>query len=129
MTVSTLAQIVFVLDRSGSMEPLRRVAVEDFTTLFDAVAGTMDRVGARQVAFPEEWRPAKYVSKWIRHQTETYGLDFLFLGVLASWLEQAKEMGILAANAAAFVPTEQGLEMAMCEASERVGRARGGVRS
>lgn len=194
MTDTTLAHIVFVLDRSGSMDPLRCTAVDGFnrflakqasrpgravatlvqfadevwttwenigvheaclddadyrpggsTALFDAVAGTIDRVGARLAALPEERRPGKVifailtdgeenasrrytapdVACRIAHQSERYGWEFLFLGASAQWLEQAREMGIAEDNAAVFEPTVEGLELAMCLAEERVGRARG----
>jgi hypothetical protein len=190
-----LTHIVFVLDRSGSMEPLRRMAVDGFnqflsqqralpgkatatlvqfsdevwttwenlpvseavldlhaytpggnTALYDAVGGTIDRVGRKLASLPEAQRPGKVVfailtdgeenssrrfaaqdvAKRIRHQTDSYGWEFLFLGASPSWLEHAKEMGIQAADATAFDPSPDGLALAMCEMEERVTRTRGG---
>jgi len=193
-----LTHIVFVLDRSGSMEPLRRMAVDGFnqflsqqcalpgkatatlvqfsdevwttwenlpvqeaglafksytpggnTALYDAVGSTIDRVGQKLAALPESQRPgkvvfailtdgeenssrrfaAKDVSKRIRHQTDSYGWEFLFLGASPSWLEQAREMGIQAADATAFDPSPDGLADALCVMEERVTRTRGWGRS
>lgn len=189
MSDSQLTHIVFVLDRSSSMNPLRKVAVDGFnqllsrqrelpgratvtlvqfstevettwenlpvteallspraycpngcTALYDAVASTIDSTGHHLAMLPETQRAGKVVfailtdgeenssirfrardvMSRIRHQTDVYGWEFLFLGASPSWMEQAAEMGIAQEQAVNFEPSEDGLAMVLEEACERV---------
>jgi len=193
MSDSDLTHIVFVLDRSGSMDPLRHAAVDGFneflarqralpgaatvtlvqfssevsttwenlplaeaylafkayqpsgnTALYDAVASTIDRTGHHLASLPEGKRPGKVlfailtdgeenasvryrandVERRIRHQTDLYDWEFLFLGASAAWMDQATTMGLGEANAMPFDATESGMAVAMCEMHERVERVR-----
>ncbi|MEN9353526.1 MAG: hypothetical protein RL318_851 [Fibrobacterota bacterium] len=194
MPDANLSHIVFVLDRSGSMDIMRREAVDGFnrflahqgslpgrvttslvqfsdkvetsweniplseasltlegycpggmTALFDAVGSTVDAVGRSLAKLPETRRPAKVlfailtdgeenssrhydaarVQERIRHQADVYGWEFLFLGASERWLEQAKELGIESPeDAICFTPDPDGMTLAMCEASESIGRRR-----
>lgn len=194
MPDANYSHIVFVLDRSGSMESIRHAAVEGFngflahqrtlpgratvslvqfsdrvsttwesmplseaglsldeylpyggTALYDAVGSTVDAVGRSLARLPEARRPGKVlfailtdgeenssrrydaaqVQERIRHQTDTYGWEFLFLGASAGWLEQARELGIESeGDAVCFEATPDGMALAMCEASESIGRRR-----
>ena len=111
----------------------------------DAVGFTIDRTGDDLAALSEEMRPGKVlfailtdgeenssrsydaaaVAERIRHQTDVYFWEFLFLGASASWLEQARELGIDSKeDAIHFEATSQGMEILMCEVSESVGRCR-----
>lgn len=188
-----LTHIAFILDRSGSMEPMRQAAVDGFnaflshqkeqpgvgtislvqfsdrvtttweglplpevelgwgdytpaggTALYDAVGSTVDSLGRKLAALPEPQRPGKVliailtdgeenasrrygardVLERVRHQTEVYGWEFLFLGASASWMEQARTLGIATEDAANFAPSAEGLQEAMLCASESVARRR-----
>jgi uncharacterized protein YegL len=92
------------------------------TALLDAIGRTIDTLGRRLAATPEPQRPGKVVVAiltdglenastdytWkdiaarIRHQRDTYGWDFLFLGANQDAIATAAQMNIAAANAATF---------------------------
>lgn len=84
------------------------------TALLDAIGRTIDELGAKLAALPEEGRPGsvivailtdgmenasrlyslKDVSSKIAHQREKYGWDFLFLGADADAIATATKMNI-----------------------------------
>lgn len=92
------------------------------TALLDAIGRTIDELGARLSRLPENERPGKVivgiltdglenasvretwrkVSRRIRHQTERYGWEFLFLGANQDAIATAAQLSIAAANAATF---------------------------
>ncbi len=169
---ANLAELVFLLDRSGSMQSMAAQAIEGFnfflleqqhaqgqarltlvlfddeylvpiqsipvaevvplddttyvprnsTALLDAIGRTIDELGARLAALPEAARPGKVivtiltdglenasvhetwktVSKRIRHQTENYAWEFLFLGANQDAIATAAQLHIAAGNAATY---------------------------
>ena len=171
-----LTEIVFILDRSGSMQAMVEPAISGFnrllreqqqvpgharftlvlfddqyevpfqsvpisevveldtstfvprgsTALLDAIGRTIDELGKKLAAAPEAERPGQVivailtdgqenastrytwesVAKRIRHQTEKYQWQFLFLGANQDAIATAGKMNIHAANTANFAMTE-----------------------
>lgn len=176
-----LTEMVFVLDRSGSMRSLTadtiggfneliekqkkiegdayvttvlfdheyellhdHVALKDVapltdreyfargsTALLDAVGRTINTVGARLAAMPEEERPAhvvfvittdgmenasceytaKQVREMVEHQQQKYSWQFVFLGANMDAVSEAGKLGISASHAANFAPSQRGVSM------------------
>lgn len=173
---NSLTEIVFVLDRSGSMEAMVEPAVSGFnrllreqqqvpglarftlvlfddqyelpfhsvpiaevveldaesfvprgsTALLDAIGRTIDDLGKKLAAAPENDRPNQViiailtdgeenashhyswadVAKRIRHQTEKYQWQFMFLGANQDAIATAGRMNIHAANTTNFAMNE-----------------------
>jgi hypothetical protein len=92
------------------------------TALLDAIGRAIDELGARLASLPEAARPGKVivailtdglenasvhetwrtVSDRIRHQTEKYAWDFLFLGANQDAIATAAQLHIAADNAATY---------------------------
>ncbi len=117
------------------------------TALLDAVGRTINTVGARLAAMPEEERPAhvvfvittdgmenasceytaKQVREMVEHQQQKYSWQFVFLGANMDAVSEAGKLGISAKYAANFAPSRRGvsqmyrvaLDEVMCSA--RVG--------
>lgn len=99
------------------------------TALLDAVGRTIDAVGARLAAAPEEERPAhvvfvittdgmenssrEYTAKRVRgmieHQQQKYSWQFVFLGANMDAVSEARNLGISAKYAADFTPSHSGV--------------------
>lgn len=173
-----LTEIAFILDRSGSMQPLVEAAIAGFnhfleaqqrapgrarltlvlfddeylvpaqslpvaevvsldpttyiprasTALLDAIGRTIDELGARLTQTPARDRPGQViiailtdgeenasrhytwrtVSDRIRHQTDKYGWQFLFLGANQDAIATAAQLQIGASNAASYVADAAG---------------------
>jgi uncharacterized protein YegL len=176
---SDLTELVFVLDRSGSMASMAVEAVSGFnafleeqkkqageakmtlvlfdheysliydgkniqevepltnktftprgtTALLDALGRTIDDVGARLAATPEEERPSKVlvailtdgqenasrdykkikIHELITHQTEKYSWEFLFLAANQDAFSEAASLGISLNNTSNYAATGKGL--------------------
>ncbi len=98
------------------------------TALLDAIARTIDDLGARLADTPESERPGKViiailtdgqenasqhfnikdVNKRISHQQEKYAWDFLFLGANQDAISTGAQMGIFASNSATFSASSEG---------------------
>lgn len=99
------------------------------TALLDAVGRTIDAVGARLAAAPEEERPAhvvfvittdgmenssrEYTAQRVRgmieHQQQKYSWQFVFLGANMDAVSEARKLGISAKYAADFTPSHSGV--------------------
>lgn len=99
------------------------------TAMYDAIGKTINDVGARLSATPEEERPSKVIfvittdgmenasreysqakiKEMIQHQTDKYSWDFIFLGANIDSVKQAANIGISADFAADYQPTADGL--------------------
>ena len=99
------------------------------TALLDAIGRTIDELGARLAALPEQDRPMQVIVAiltdgrenssqnytWqqiadaIKQQSEQYRWTFLFLGANQDAIATAAQMNITAANAAAYVADAAGL--------------------
>ena len=133
----------------GEVAPLtdREYFARGGTALLDAVGRTINTVGARLAATPEEERPAhvvfvittdgmenasceytaKQVREMVEHQQQKYSWQFVFLGANMDAVSEAGKLGISAKYAANFAPSRRGvsqmyrvaLDEVMCSA--RVG--------
>lgn len=92
------------------------------TALLDAIGRTVDELGTRFAALPEHERPGKIIvailtdgqenasthytwkdiASRIKHQTDVYRWDFLFLGANQDAIATAAQLNIAAENAATF---------------------------
>ena len=99
------------------------------TALLDAIGRTIDELGARLAALPEQDRPGQVIvailtdglenssqnytwqkiARVIKQQTEQYRWTFLFLGANQDAIATAAQMNIAAANAATYVADAAGL--------------------
>lgn len=101
------------------------------TALLDAVGRTINAVGVRLAATPEEERPAhvvfvittdgmenasreytaKQVREMVEHQQQKYSWQFVFLGANMDAVSEARNLGISAKYAADFTPSQRGVSM------------------
>ena len=102
------------------------------TALFDAIGRTINAVGQRLAATPEEERPDKVlfvimtdgfenashefnaakISEMTNHQRNVYKWEFMFIGANQDAVLSAKEMGIPAAAALTYAANEEGTQIA-----------------
>ena len=98
------------------------------TALLDAIGRTINATGSRLSALPENERPAKVifviltdgdenaskeltkekVNELIKHQTEAYQWDFVFLGANQDAIKAGASMGILAGNSMSYAANAKG---------------------
>lgn len=120
------------------------------TALIDAIGETIDRVGAKLAAMPEQDRPArvivvvqtdgeenasqKYtarqVAEMVKHQREVYSWEFLFIGAEEASVLFAQSMNFAAQNVAQYTSTDAGTHEALnvVSASLRSYRSGGSAR-
>ncbi len=114
------------------------------TALLDAIGDTIDRLGQRLAALPEADRPDHVsiailtdgeensstrftwvdVAKRIKHQTEKYGWEFLFLGASEDAIATGAKMNINAANSSQFCADAAGQHAAMASVSRKMKSSR-----
>lgn len=114
------------------------------TALLDAIGDTIDRLGARFAALPPASRPdhvsfailtdgeencsIRYtwsdIAKRIKHQTEKYSWEFLFLGASEDAIATAAKMNIHAGNASQFHADDAGQRAAMASFSRKIQSSR-----
>lgn len=191
---NNLTELVFVLDRSGSMHGLENETIGGFngliekqraeegetrvtavlfdneydvlydgvdigsvpsltgkeyfargtTALLDAVGKTIDAVGERLAAIPEEQRPAKVifaittdglenasryyslgqVKEMIEHQKNKYSWEFLFYGAGIDAVHSAREIGISADKAMRIAADSEGIRESYSCMSEMISEFR-----
>lgn len=117
-----------------------------WTALLDAVGRAVNETGARLAALPEPERPEHVVfviltdgeensSKefdrakvmaLIKHQTETYSWQFLFLGANQDAIAAGAAIGVIAANAMSYAGSGVGTSSAMAATSRNVANLRCG---
>ena len=110
------------------------------TALLDAMGRTIDELGARLAALPEQDRPMQVIVAiltdglenssqnytWqqiadaIKQQSEQYRWTFLFLGANQDAIATAAQMNITAANAAAYVADDAGLHASASSLTRKV---------
>ena len=134
----------------GEVAPLtdKEYFARGSTALLDAVGRTIDSVGARLAAAPEEERPehvvfvittdgmenasreytAKQVREMVEHQQQKYSWQFVFLGANMDAVSEARNLGISAKYAADFTPSHSGVRKMYSMALDSVmSRKRTGV--
>ena len=126
----------------GEVAPLtdKEYFARGSTALLDAVGRTIDSVGARLAAAPEEERPehvvfvittdgrenssreytAKQVREMVEHQQQKYSWQFVFLGANMDAVSEARNLGISAKYAADFTPTGRGVNRMYAKALDNV---------
>ncbi len=110
------------------------------TALLDAIGQTVDELGARLAAMPENRRPEKVivailtdgfenasqrytatqVSEMIRLQRETYSWDFIFLGANQDAFLTAQGLSIDSADAVSYDATPAGITNAYASLNEMI---------
>lgn len=116
------------------------------TALLDALGKTITDVGVHLAATPEEHRPSKVVFvvitdgqenssrdferkqvfDMIKHQTDKYGWDFLFLGANQDAIVEAGSLGIDAWKSMTYAATDVGTRSVYSLASKSVTNSRMG---
>jgi len=110
------------------------------TALLDAIGETIDSLGQKLAALPDTERPGhvtfailtdgeenssrRYswlqIADRIKHQTETYSWEFLFLGAGPDTIASAGRMGIHYSKISSFTADEAGQHAAMAGVSRKV---------
>lgn len=113
---------------------------DGMTALCDAVAKGIDDLGSKLAALPEDERPgavvvailtdglenssrhftAEDVKSRIRHQTEKYNWQFLFLGANQDAVETAGSLGIDRGNSATFCADAVGIQSSHIAMSRKI---------
>jgi uncharacterized protein YegL len=98
------------------------------TALLDAIGSTIDSVGRRLAALPEEERPSKVlfliitdgcenasrtytqdqIKSMVEHQRQTYSWEFVFMGANIDAITAGTSLGVLASNSVPYAPTKGG---------------------
>ncbi len=114
------------------------------TALYDAVGRTINSVGQKLAALPENERPdqvifviltdgfenasrefsAVKISEMIRHQTEKYGWEFVFIGANQDAVLSAQQIGIKAGAALTYAANAKGTEEAFGSVARNVAKYR-----
>jgi uncharacterized protein YegL len=146
------AQVTIVLfddhyDVIASGVPIAQVAPLDTTTfvprgstaLFDAIGKTIDDVGRRLAATPEDARPGtvivailtdgeenashlysrERIAAMIKQQREVYSWEFIFLAANQDAIASARQISISADDAVPFAPSAAGTAIAFEEMNTR----------
>ena len=104
-----------------------RYTPQGMTPLYDAICTSIDELGTRLSETPDGDRPNKVlfvimtdgkenaskhtlqdVQKRIKHQTEVYSWEFIFLGNSAQLVEEAQAWGIAKRNTLAYTSNDEG---------------------
>jgi len=114
------------------------------TALLDAIGRTIDELGAKLAAMPESARPQKVivailtdghenssrhyslgdVHEKIRHQTEVYAWEFLFLAANQDAIAAASAMGIESHKVSNFTANEEDMRYLQQSVSEKISAMR-----
>jgi hypothetical protein len=118
------------------------------TALYDSIGKTLNEVGARLAATPENKRPGKVivvistdgeenssrefrgeaghqqVMQMIDHQQKTYGWNFIFLGAKQDAIQAGASIGVSAANALSVADNAKGTTHAYAAVSANTRRYR-----
>ena len=107
---------------------LRTYRTAGNTALLDAVGSTIDAVGARLAALPEEERPSKVlfliitdghenasgtytqdqIKYMVEHQRRVYSWEFVFMGANIDAITAGTSLGVAASNSVAYAATKGG---------------------
>ena len=114
------------------------------TALFDAVGRTVNSIGRRLAALPEEMRPDKVlvvimtdgfenasreftaaaISEIINHQRNVYSWEFMFIGANQDAVLSAREIGIPAAASLTYAANSEGMQAAYSLVAEKISNYR-----
>lgn len=110
------------------------------TALLDAMGATIDMVGKRLAALPEDDRPSQVLvvtitdgaenssiecskealQEKIKTQTDTYGWKFMYLGADVAQMAAGAQLGVNTKFMKQYTPDAQGVSMAYCCISSSV---------
>ena len=129
-TFSTDYRLVHNFVKLGSVPSLdaRSYTPRGGTALLDAVGTTIDTVGAKLAAMPEEERPSKVIflvitdgfenasrrytqpqiKQMVEHQKEKYNWEFVFLGANVDAFAEGTSLGIAATNSVGYTSSAAG---------------------
>jgi uncharacterized protein YegL len=118
------------------------------TALLDALGTTINSVGQKLAAMPEDERPSKViflvitdgeensshnftkaqVKSMIEHQQEAYKWEFVFMGANIDAVSEAQSLGIRGANSMNYFATSAGTQdlyktVSQCMSSYRIGKS------
>jgi hypothetical protein len=119
------------------------------TALLDAMGTTMNSVGAKLAAMPEEERPSKVIfmiitdgqensshrftrdqiKSMVEHQRSTYQWEFVFMGANIDAITEGTSLGISASNSMNYSATSDGTQQLYENVSGSLKSYRGGVQS
>lgn len=122
------------------------IHVDGLTALNDALCMSVDRLGVRLAAMPEDQRPAKVVvivvtdgaenasqeftredaTSRVKIQSETYGWQFVFLGANIDAFAVGDSYGFAAASSVQYDSTPESAQALMFEASASLSGYRSG---
>lgn len=153
----TLVQFDGEYDIVYLREPVRRaprLTTETYvprgsTALLDAIGRTIDELGARLASMPEPARPGKVivviitdghenasiqysreqVFQRIRHQTDVYGWEFVYLGANQDAIEAGARVGISAEYSMSCAAGEQGTRALYASLGKNVKQRRFGTKT
>lgn len=115
------------------------------TALLDAMGETMDSVGAKLAALPEDQRPSKVlfliitdgqenssnkytasqIKTMVEHQKEAYNWEFVFMGANIDAIAEGSALGISTQNTMDYEATSVGTKNLYRSISENTSRYRG----
>lgn len=105
-----LTEIVFILDRSGSMSGLEKDTIGGFNTTLEKQKKEEGEAFVSTVLFDGEMEVLHdRVRQMVKRQKEKYGWEFIFLGANIDAIETARNYGIDEDRAANFVNDEAGI--------------------
>jgi len=126
----SLYEIVYDAVNVKDVQPLstKTFTPRGMTALLDAIGRTIDATGQRLAAMAEEDRPEKVIfviltdgeenmskeytkeriSEMIKHQTETYSWDFVFLAANQDAIQAGMQYGFQACNSMTFAANANG---------------------
>lgn len=129
-TFSDRATLVHDFEKIANVNDLdlRTYRTAGNTALLDAMGSTIDSVGARLAALPEEERPSKVlfliitdghenasylysqdqIKSMVEHQRQVYSWEFVFMGANIDAITAGTNLGVAASNSVAYTATKGG---------------------
>ena len=121
---------------------------DGFTAMYDSIGNTLNRIGQILSEIDESERPEKVmvcimtegednkshmftpasVKEMIKHQTEVYSWEFIFLGANIDVIKAAADIGISKERSIAFASTSKGVDMAYMNMSSMTSSYRSSTR-
>ena len=123
-------------------KPIKEVPALDFhprggTALLDAMGRAIRETGERLEKMPEHDRPGKVVfvvitdglenssrefskkqiNEMVKHQTDRYNWQFVYLGANQDAIQEGQQLGISAINSMTYAPTGKGVAVAFAATS------------
>ena len=117
-----LTEIVFILDRSGSMAGLEGDTIGGFNAMVEKQKKEEGEALLSAVLFDND----SEVQRMVKHEQEKYGWEFLFLGANMDAISAARTFGIREDRAVRYECDSAGTGLNFAVVSETIGRVRRG---